>query len=147
MTSRVWFTPEQKAELWERWKQGHGISTTSRVLEWRNRTGVQRIVALHGGIAPPPRRRAASAIRLEERDEISRGITAGRSIPVIARVLGRSPSTICREVARKWLFARLSRNGGRQAGLGGSIASEAVSLGASRSATLERGAEAGGAVG
>lgn len=100
VTSRIWFTPEQKIELWERWKQGHSISAISRALERRNKTGVQRIVALHGGIAPPPRHRAASALRLEEREEISRGIAAGRSIRGIAGVLGRSASTICREIER-----------------------------------------------
>lgn len=78
VTSRIWFTATQKVELWERWKQGHSISAISRALERRNKTGVQRIVALHGGIAPLPRRRAASALKLEEREEISRGIAAGR---------------------------------------------------------------------
>ena len=100
VTSRIWFTPEQKTELWERWKQGHSISAISRALERRNKTGVQRIVALHGGIAPPPRQRAASALKLEEREEISRGIAAGRSIRGIAGALGRSASTICREIER-----------------------------------------------
>lgn len=100
VTSRIWFTPAQKVELWERWKEGQSISAISRALERRNKTGVQRIVALHGGIAPLPRRRAASALRLEEREEISRGIAAGRSIRWIARSLGRSPSTICREIGR-----------------------------------------------
>jgi len=100
VTSRIWFTPEQKSELWERWKQGHSISAISRALERRNKTGVQRIVALHGGIAPPPRHRAASALKLEEREEISRGIAAGRSIRGIAGGLGRSASTICREIER-----------------------------------------------
>ena len=100
VTSRIWFTPAQKAELWERWKRGQSISAISRALERRNKTGVQRIVALHGGIAPPARRRAASALKLEEREEISRGIAAGRSIRGIARALGRSPSTICREIGR-----------------------------------------------
>jgi hypothetical protein len=84
VTSRVWFTSVQKAELWERWKQGDSISAISRALERRNKTGVQRIVALHGGIAPPLRRRAASALRLEEREEISRGIAASRLIRGIA---------------------------------------------------------------
>jgi len=100
VTSRIWFTPAQKTELWERWRRGESISSIARVLERRNKTGVQRIVALHGGIAPSPRHRAASALRLEEREEISRGIAAGRSIRGIARSLGRSPSTICREIAR-----------------------------------------------
>ena len=48
VTSRIWFTATQKVELWERWKQGHSISAISRALERRNKTGVQRIVALHG---------------------------------------------------------------------------------------------------
>ena len=54
-------------------------------LERRNKSGVYRILALDGGIAPAPRRRAAVALRLEEREEISRGIAAGRSIRRIAR--------------------------------------------------------------
>lgn len=40
------------------------------------------------------------ALRLEEREEISRGIAAGLAVRAIARDLGRSPSTICREIAR-----------------------------------------------
>ena len=100
VTSRIWFTPAQKVELWERWKQGQSISAISRALERRNKSGVRQIVALHGGIAPAPRRRAVRALRVEEREEISRGIAAGRSIRGIARALGRSPSTVCREIER-----------------------------------------------
>ena len=77
----------------------------SRALERRNKTGVLRIVMLHGGIAPAPRRRALAALRLEEREEISRGIAAGQSIRQIALGLGRAPSTVSREIGR---------NGGRQ---------------------------------
>jgi hypothetical protein len=88
VTSRIWFTSEQKAELWDRWKQGQSISSISRALERRNKGGVQRIVSLHGGIAPSARRRAASALELGEREEISRGIAAGLAIRVIARVWG-----------------------------------------------------------
>jgi DNA-binding NarL/FixJ family response regulator len=97
---------QQKRELWERWKSGQSVLAISQALERRNRTGVQRIVALHGGIAPARRRRAVAALRLEEREEISRGIAAGRSIRRIAQGLGRSPSTISREILR---------NGGSQA--------------------------------
>jgi IS30 family transposase len=111
VTSRIWFTSTQKVELWERWKQGQSISAISRALERRNKTGVQRIVALHGGISPVPRRRAVSALRVEEREEISRGIAACLSIRSIARALGRSPSTICREVERNggWRAYRAAR--------------------------------------
>jgi hypothetical protein len=31
-TSGIWFTLAQKAELWERWKQGQSISSISRAL-------------------------------------------------------------------------------------------------------------------
>ena len=47
------------------------------------------------GVAPAPRRRALAALRLEEREEISRGIAVVRSIRQIAQCLGRAPSTIC----------------------------------------------------
>lgn len=106
VTSRIWFTAEQKVELWERWKQGQSISSISRALERRTKGGVQRIVVVHGGIAPSARRRAAWTLELGEREEISRGIAAGLAIRTIARLLGRSPSTISREI---------TRNGGKQA--------------------------------
>ena len=103
--ARICFTAAQKAELWERWKNGQSAAAISRALERRNKTGVERIVVLHGGIAPAPRRRALAALRLEEREEISRGIAASRSIRQIAQGLGRAPSTVSREIRR---------NGGRQ---------------------------------
>ena len=106
VTSRIWFTAAQKAELWERWKNGQSAAAISRALERKNKTGVERIVVLHGGIVPAPRRRALAALRLEEREEISRGIAVGRSIRQIAQGLGRAPSTVSREIGR---------NGGSQA--------------------------------
>src|SRR5215218_5009249 len=57
---------------------------------------------------PAPRERKRSPLRLSpsEREEISRGLVAGLSLRAIAGSLGRSPSTVSREVAR---------NGGRRA--------------------------------
>ena len=106
VTSRIWFTAAQKAELWERWKNGQSAAAISRALERKNKTGVERIVVLHGGIGPAPRRRALAALRFEEREEISRGISVGRSIRQIAQGLRRAPSTVSREIRR---------NGGSQA--------------------------------
>ena len=99
-TARIWFTPKQRAELWERWKGGQCVADIARALERRNKSGVYRVLASNGGIAPRARRRAARALRLEEREEISRGIAAGASIRRIARMLGRAPSTVSREVKR-----------------------------------------------
>ena len=56
VTSRIWFTAAQKAELWERWKNGQSAAAISRALERKNKTGVERIAVLHGGIVPAPRR-------------------------------------------------------------------------------------------
>ena len=97
---RRWFSQEQKAELWERWKSGQSPSDIARALERKTKGGVYRILALTGGIAPVPRRRCPVALVLNEREEISRGIAAGRSIRRIAARLGRSPSTVSREVRR-----------------------------------------------
>ena len=106
VTSRIWFTAAQKDELWKRWKNGQCVADISRALERKNKSGVERILVLHVGIGPLPRRRAAAALRFEEREEISRGIAVGRSIRRIAHDLRRSPSTVSREIRR---------NGGSQA--------------------------------
>ena len=76
------------------------MADIARALERRNKSGVYRVLAGNGGIAPAPRRRALIALRLEEREEISRGIVAGRSIRRIAQGLERSPSTVSREIRR-----------------------------------------------
>ena len=98
--SRIWFTPNQKVELWGRWRSGQCIADIARALRRKNKSGVLRILALNGGIAPRLRGRAPVALELEEREEISRGIAAGCSIRRIARGLGRAASTVSREVRR-----------------------------------------------
>ncbi len=94
------FTARQRAELWERWRGGQCVADIARALERRNKSGVYRVLVLNGGIAPAARRRAPVALRLEEREEISRGIAAGSSMRRIAASLGRTPSTVSREVRR-----------------------------------------------
>jgi hypothetical protein len=41
-TARIWFTPQQRAELWERWKNGQCVAGIARALERRNKSGVYR---------------------------------------------------------------------------------------------------------
>jgi IS30 family transposase len=79
--------------MWERWKQGWTSNEIGRLFD-RLHTSVQRILAETGGIKPPVRCRAASALTLAEREEISRAIVAGESIRSMAARLGRAPSTI-----------------------------------------------------
>ena len=35
--ARTWFTPEQEAELWERWKSSQWVADAARALEERER--------------------------------------------------------------------------------------------------------------
>ena len=58
------------------------------------------VLKLNGGIVPASRHRSKFALTLSEREEISRGMAAGLSIRQIAGNLGRSPSTVSREIAR-----------------------------------------------
>ena len=93
----------RKKELWERWKAGESISDISRALK-KPPGSIHGMLRATGGIAPPRRRRRRCALTLAEREEISRGLATGDSLRTIAARLGRSASTVCREV---------SRNGGR----------------------------------
>jgi IS30 family transposase len=101
---RPGLSAEQKRELWARWREGWSLSDIGRSLS-KHAGSVFGIVLAKGGIAPPVRKRSGLSLRPEEREEISRGVMAGWSFHQIAAQLGRSPSTISREV---------SRNGGRR---------------------------------
>jgi IS30 family transposase len=90
---------EQKRELWGRWKRGETIVEIGRALGVSTTNAFTRLKAA-GGMAPRPRLRRANGLRPEEREEISRGLIAGLSLREIAVQLGRSASTISREVTR-----------------------------------------------
>ena len=96
---RIYYTEEQKTLMWDRWQKGETLGSIARLFD-RGHSSIQRIVAETGGIRPPKRRRSPLALTLTEREEISRGVVAGRSIRSIAAALGRSPSTVSRELRR-----------------------------------------------
>ncbi|WP_244224444.1 helix-turn-helix domain-containing protein [Corallococcus sicarius] len=50
-------------------------------------------------MAPRARPRSPLRLSLQEREEVSRGVQAGESMRAIARRLGRSASTVSRDVA------------------------------------------------
>jgi IS30 family transposase len=99
MSIGLWMTAREKAELWRRWKAGETVAAMARAMGRREST-LLAAVRKNGGIAPRVRCRSRLALTVAEREEISRGLCARRSIREIARRLGRSPSTICREIAR-----------------------------------------------
>ena len=53
-----------------------------------------------GGVRRPVSRRRAGHLSVLEREEISRGLAAGEGVRGLARRLGRSASTVSREISR-----------------------------------------------
>lgn len=100
---RLGFSPQQRQELWKRWKNGQSLSEIGRALG-KHAASIHGVLSAAGGFAPPNRSRSNRSLQTFEREEISRGLAAGSSIQKIARSVGRSPSTISREI---------NRNGGR----------------------------------
>ncbi len=96
---RIGFTAAQKSELWERWQKGEGLKSIGRAFG-KHSSSIYSHLSPYGGIRPATRRRSRLALTLSEREEISRGIVAVRSIRSIARSLGRAASTVSREIRR-----------------------------------------------
>lgn len=96
---RTYYTAEQKALMWDRWQQGDTLHAIAALFD-RSHGSVRGILSRTGGIRPPQRTRSRLALTLAEREEISRGVVAGDSIRSIAAALGRSPSTVSREIRR-----------------------------------------------
>lgn len=92
-------TDQRKERIWLLWQQGRPMSEIARDISKPPAT-VYSYLLYHGGIKPKIRVRRSSALSLEEREAISRGLASGGGIRTIARYLGRSPSTISREVSR-----------------------------------------------
>jgi len=102
---RVGFTSTQSAELWDRWRKGEGLASIGRALG-KPTSSIFSHLRPTGGIRSPARRRSKRALALREREEISRGIVAGRSIRSMARSLGRAASTVSREIHRNGGYRR-----------------------------------------
>ena len=102
--SRTFYTEADKALMWDRWEKGESLHSIAALFD-RNHTSISGILARTGGIRPPKRTRSERTLSMSEREDISRGIVVGQSLRSIALALGRSPSTISREI---------NRNGGRE---------------------------------
>ena len=98
-TMRRTFTAEEKASVFELWKNGTGFSEIANILGSKPGT-IFTMLRDTGGIKPHERKRAVAHLTLSEREEIRAGMSAKMSIRAIATALNRSPSTISREVQR-----------------------------------------------
>lgn len=90
---------EDVKRLWNQWRRGDSIADIARGLS-REPATVRWVLKARGGISPPERRRSERTLSLAERETLSRGLVQGHSLRQIARDLGRSASTISREVKR-----------------------------------------------
>ncbi|KDU07185.1 bacterial regulatory s, luxR family protein [Escherichia coli 3-373-03_S3_C2] len=93
------FTAEEKASVFELWKNGTGFSEIANILGSKPGT-IFTMLRDTGGIKPHEHKRAVAHLTLSEREEIRAGLSAKMSIRAIATALNRSPSTISREVQR-----------------------------------------------
>jgi hypothetical protein len=88
--TRTYYTPKQKAEMWDRWKRGESMSSIGRAFN-RESSSVFSVLSPTGGIQPLPRKRSRLALTMAEPEEISRGLSRNVSLHAIAATLSRSP--------------------------------------------------------
>jgi len=99
------FSESDKSELWDRYEAGESLRSIGRCLG-RAPSSIRTHLVAAGWKRPVPAGDwCALRLSFGEREEISRGLAGGESFRCIARRLGRSPSTVSREV---------TGNGGRQ---------------------------------
>lgn len=98
------FSEADKQTIWDMREAGVPVKRIAKHLGRQN-SSLRKFIADAGGRRPTSRERSELRLSLEEREEISRGLAAGWSFRAIAREMGRSASTICREV---------NTNGGRK---------------------------------
>ncbi len=96
---RLYFTSEQKTEIWDRWQRGESMSSIGRGFD-RDSSSIHPLLSRAGGIRPPVRKRSRLALTPFDREIISRGIAAGCSLRAIAGELCRPASTVSREIKR-----------------------------------------------
>lgn len=97
--NRIYKTKFDRGELWRRWRQGQSTRQIAEAVGCNSGT-VSWHVRYYGGLQPAERVRASRQLSVAEREEISRGLAAGRSLRQIAAQLNRAPSTVSREVNR-----------------------------------------------
>ena len=103
--ARRGYTVADLAEVWDRWQRGESLKAIGRVFR-KEGSSVYSQIAPYGGIRPRTRCRSKRVLTFDEREEISRGIAAGKTMRSIARSLGRSASTVSREISRNGGYDR-----------------------------------------
>src|SRR5258705_2417426 len=103
MTRR--YSEAEKADIWDSIERGEAMRAIARRMG-REPSSIRTFLVDNAGRRPRPPCSSELRLSLAEREEISRGLAGGQSLPAIAAGLGRAPSTVSREV---------KANGGRRA--------------------------------
>lgn len=93
------FTENQQNLIWCLWSKGKSFSEIGRQTN-KHAGSVFCWLQKYGGIRPVKRKRSIRTLTLDEREEISRGLSAKLSMRTIARNLNRCASTLSREIKR-----------------------------------------------
>jgi IS30 family transposase len=99
MTNNNLMDQRRKGIIWQEWVKGSPMIKIATMINKPPATVFSHL-RYHGGIRPRERVRSSISLSLAEREEISRGLSAGFSLRNIAARLARSPSTISREINR-----------------------------------------------
>src|SRR5437764_10597643 len=94
-----YLTEALKDAIWVLRAVGVSEAEISRRLGMPKRT-VSKYLQRMGGVRPRACRRAECCLTSAEREEISRGVARGESARAIGRILGRSHTTVSREINR-----------------------------------------------
>jgi IS30 family transposase len=97
--SRSKLTEAEKHEVLWRLRQGETHREVAQVFGCSTKC-IQRELRRTGGLSSRRIGRSSRQLSLDERETIGIGLATGQSLRVIARLLGRAPSTVSREVLR-----------------------------------------------
>jgi IS30 family transposase len=89
-----------EAKFWEGMRSGLGVAEAGRAAGVSHEMGYRWFRRAGGVKSNGPRPAGCRYLSVGEREEIAVGLAAGESVRVIAARLGRSPSTVSREIAR-----------------------------------------------
>jgi len=92
---------DERASFWALIRAGKSVGEASACLGISSRSG-KALFRDAGGVMPPrvDQSRRPGRLTIDEREQILAGMNHGESIRMIARGIGRSPSTVLRELAR-----------------------------------------------
>ena len=88
----------ERSELWDLWEAGESQRSIARALVRAPATVRTRLLSSGWRRPVPAAEWCSLRLSLDEREEISRGIAMGESLRLVAERLGRSSSTVSREV-------------------------------------------------